>query len=230
MSKYNERIQAREMRKKGISILKIAHDLNVTKSSVSAWCRDISLTKEQNERLQKNKGVSVTTGQRIGAERNKQKKLDAILFAEKEGQKIVSKISKRELLLIATALYWSEGSKTDTTSTWMFVNSDPEMILLMNNFLVDVMDVLQEDIVCCIQINRIHEQRIKKVLIFWKKLLGLKGSQIRKPYFVNTKVNKVYENYDTYFGVCRLFVRRSKNLKYKMVGLIKALKNQILSA
>ena len=112
----------------------------------------------------------------------------------------------------------------------MFVNSDPEMILLMNNFLVDVMDVLQEDIVCCIQINRIHEQRIKKVLIFWKKLLGLKGSQIRKPYFVNTKVNKVYENYDTYFGVCRLFVRRSKNLKYKMVGLIKALKNQILSA
>ena len=166
----------------------------------------------------------------MGAEKNKNKKIEAILDANNWGNSNVNKISRRELLLIATALYWSEGAKTDSTSTLMFVNSDPEMILVMKKFLVDVMNVDLNDIACTIQINKMHEKRIRKVLIFWKKLLGLKNSQIRKPYFVNTRVNKIYDNYEQYFGVCRLFVRKGKDLQYKMRGLIKALKFEILSA
>ncbi|OGI63995.1 hypothetical protein A2733_01035 [Candidatus Nomurabacteria bacterium RIFCSPHIGHO2_01_FULL_40_20] len=230
MAKYDKRSKAQLMREKGISIIVIARKLGVSKSSVSAWCRDIILTEEQFEKLRKNIGISQKTGQRMGAETNKKKRLNAINLADIWGKKMVKKISKRELLLIATALYWSEGAKTDSTSRFMFANSDPNMILLMKNILIQVMEVAPSDIVCGIQINRIHEKRIRKVLIFWKKLLELRDSQLNKPYFVNTKVNKVYENYDNYFGVCRLFVRRSKNLKYKMLGLIKAVKGDILSA
>lgn len=53
---------------------------------------------------------------------------------------------------------------------------------------------------------------------------------MRKPYFVNTKTAKVYENYENYFGVCRLIVSKSSQLKYRMRALIKALKVNILSA
>jgi len=229
MAKYDKRIKARAMRKNGISIIVIARRLAVSKSSVSLWCRDIILTEEQSKKLVKNKGVSLTTGQRMGAETNRKKKTDVIKTSDVFGKRIIKKISKRELLLISTAFYWCEGSKTDSTSTFIFVNSDPDMILIMKKFLIYVMEVPLEDIVCSIQINRMHENRIKKVLIFWKKLLKLKSYQIRKPYFVNTKVNKVYENYDRYYGVCRLFVRRGKHLKYRMLGLIKAMKNDILS-
>lgn len=105
MSKYNERIKARELRKNGVSIVIIASILGVTKSSVSAWCRDIILTQEQNLKLEKNKGVSVTTGQRMGAEANKNMRLSAIRNAESYGQQMIKKVSTRELLLIATALY-----------------------------------------------------------------------------------------------------------------------------
>ena len=230
MSKYNERIKARQLRKNGVSIVVIASMLGVTKSSVSAWCRDITLTPEQNFKLVKNKGVSVTTGQRMGAEANKKMRLNAIRDAELYGQEMVKKISNRELLLIATALYWSEGSKSSRTSGFVFVNSDPEMILLMKKFLVSTMGVAPEDIICSVQINKIHEKRIGVVLNFWKNLLILGEEQIRKPYFVRTKTNKVYENYDTYFGVCRLIVSRSSQLKYRMNGLIKALKCNISSA
>ncbi len=230
MAKYQNRIKARIMRKDGMSILVIAKKLGVSKSSVSLWCRDIILTDEQFEKLRKNMGVSFKYGQRIASQVNRQKKLDVIEKSDKWGKGAIKKISKRELLLIATALYWSEGSKTDSTSTFMFINSDPEMILLMKRFLIDVLEVVATDIVCSIQINRVHEKRIKKVLNFWKNLLKLKYSQIRKPYFVNTKVSKIYENHENYYGVCRLFVRRSKHLKYKMLGLIKALKSNILPA
>src|SRR3990167_9063689 len=187
MAKYDKRIKARAMRKNGISIIVIARRLAVSKSSVSLWCRDIILTEEQSKKLVKNKGVSLTTGQRMGAETNRKKKTDVIKTSDVFGKRIMKK------------------------------------------FLIYVMEVPLEDIVCSIQINRMHENRIKKVLIFWKKLLKLKSYQIRKPYFVNTKVNKVYENYDRYYGVCRLFVRRGKHLKYRMLGLIKAMKNDILS-
>lgn len=230
MARYGDRIKARSMRKKGESIVVIARKLDVSKSSVSLWCRDIILTDEQFEKLRKNMGVSFKYGQRIAAQVNRQKKLDVIKKADIWGKNIIGKISPKELLLIATALYWSEGSKTDSTSTLMFINSDPDMILLMKKFLVYALDVNPKDIVCGIQINKIHEKRIKKVLIFWKKLLNLKGSQLRKPYFVNTKISKVYENYNDYYGVCRLFVRKSKHLKYKMLGLIKAMKSSILPA
>ena len=215
------------MRKDGISIVTIAKELGVSKSATSLWCRDILLTSEQIEKLKKQKGSAM--GRWMGAESNRRKKLNAINIANDWGKKHIKKISKRELLLIATALYWSEGSKSDSTSGFIFVNSDPEMIIVMKLFLVNVLQIPSKEIVCSIQINRIHEKRINMVLNFWKKLLHLRNSQFRKPYYVNTKVSKVYDNYENYYGICRLIVRKGKNIKYRMLGLIKALKGDILS-
>jgi hypothetical protein len=166
----------------------------------------------------------------MGATVNKEKKQNAIRVAHVFGKKLINKVSKKELILIVTALYWAEGSKSESTSRFMFINSDPEMILIVKKFLIFCMDISPKDIFCSIQINRIHEKRIGLVLNFWKNLLGLPDEQIKKPYFINTKVSKVYENYNDYFGVCRLIVSKSTHLKYGMLGLIDALKNNILSA
>jgi len=217
------------MRGKGISIIVIAKKLGVSKSTVSLWCRDIVLTDKQNQKLEKNKGISVKTGQRMGAEANKNKKLNVVQLADTWSEKVVGKISKRELLLVATALYWSEGSKSEQSSGFRFINSDPGMILFMKKFLKEYMDIQDEDLICSIQINKVHEPRIGKVLSFWINLLHLQDKQFRKPYFITTKSQKVYENYDDYYGICKLMVRRSSGLKYKMLGLIKSLKTVHMS-
>ena len=228
MAKYAHRIKAQKMRRSGNSILTIARKLSVSKSTVSLWCREIALNDTQIKNLKENQKSASLKGRLIGAEVNKKKRLEAITSSYYYGHKTIGIISSRERTLIATALYWSEGSKSESTTGFQFINSDPDMIILMKNFLVSDMGVLQDDIVCAIQINEIHKDRIKKVLIFWKNLLDLNDEQIRKPYFVKTKVAKVYENHDTYYGVCRLIVRKSTMLKYKMLGLIKAIKNDIL--
>ncbi len=230
MSKFVEKLKAREMRRKGKSLLEISRKLNVSKSTVSKWCEDIVLNKNQVNTLLNSRNELLTKGRMMGAAVNKRKKQKVLKDAGEFGKKLINKISHRELILIATALYWAEGSKAESTSRFMFINSDPEMILLVKKFLVLTMGVVPEDIVCSVQINRIHEKRINVVLNFWKNLLILPEGQMRKPYFVNTKVNKVYENYDNYFGVCRLIVSKSSQLKYKMNALIKALKEDILSA
>jgi len=228
MSKYDKRIVARSMRKEGASIIVIAKKLDVSKSTASKWCRDISLSEIQLQKLKQNSKAGAKIGQQTGANVNKKKRLDAIRQAEVWGKERIKKISKRELLLIATALYWCEGSKSDRTSGFIFVNSDPEMILVMKLFLVNVLQIPSEELVCSVQINRVHEKRIAVVLSFWRKLLDLPREQFRKPYYVNTNARKVYDNYENYYGICRLVVRRGMNLKYRMLGLIKAVKENIL--
>jgi len=230
MSKYELKTEARKLRKEGLPLNEIKDKLELSKSTVSLWCRDIVLTEEQYKKIKKEHIFKTQKGRLIGAQMNKNKRLDAIREANNFGKKIIKKISKRELFLIAVALYWSEGAKSDGTSGFVFVNSDHEMILVMKLFLINILHIPNEDIVCSIQINKIHEERIEVVLSFWKKLLHLQNSQIRKPYYINTKVSKIYDNYDNYYGICRLIVRRSKNLKYRMLGLIKAAKEEIMSA
>lgn len=224
---YAKRIRAGELRKRGKSINYIAAALAVSKGTASIWCRDVVLTVRQRYRLNQSMVRKTSRGRLMGALTNKQKRLTAIKEGEVAAKKIIRHINTRELVLISTALYWSEGAKSSGSSGFQFVNSDPEMILMIKQFLLHS-GVKNEDLVCAIQINEIHRQRIQRVLSFWKNLLNLQDEQIRKPYFVKTKTTKIYENYNKYFGICRLKVRRSTVLKYKMLGLIKALKSAIL--
>lgn len=222
MAKYKERIKALQMRRKGISIITIARKLDVSKSSVSHWCSDIILTDKQIEKLEKNKGVSFKTGQRIGAETNKKKKLDEISKQFKQANDLINKISLRDLLIIGASLYWAEGAKTE--SRFIFVNSDPIMVKIIFVFLTKILGVDKTMIHPTLQINFVHKKRVKKVMTFWSKYLNIPLHNFNKPYFVNVVPKKVYENYHEYYGVLRLRVLKSSSLQYKILGFIEVLK------
>ena len=51
MAKFALRIQARELRRKGVSVKTIAKQLKISKGSASIWVRDIILSVEQLEAL-----------------------------------------------------------------------------------------------------------------------------------------------------------------------------------
>src|SRR5258706_11803333 len=133
MAKSEEKIKARSLRKGGESLKVIAKILNVSPRSVSNWCRDIELTKEQTLNLEKR-----TTDPNYG---NRQKYLNLIKANKNskieklrdEGAKEINKLSKRELFLVGVSLYWAEGFKKD--SQVGFANSDPKMINLFLRWL-----------------------------------------------------------------------------------------------
>jgi len=99
------------------------------------------------------------------------------------------------------------------------------MIKFMYLWLRKVMKIKKEDIKPRIAINEMHRPRIDKVLSFWSILLGLPVSQFGNPWYVKAKVNKVYENYDSYYGILRLGVRKSGILKHRTLSMIKILGN-----
>jgi predicted transcriptional regulator len=225
MALYEKRKLAREMRRNGESIREIGRILEVSKGTISKWCSDIELTEEQIKILSVRGYGASLKGRMIGVKMNKQKKLDAIKKADEQGREIIQSIDSQEKILIATALYWAEGVKSQFHA-FQFTNSDPIMILFMKSFLLDF-GIKKDDIVITIQINEIHKSRIETVLNFWKDLLEFNSNQLTKPCFIKAKIEKVYENYDSYYGVCRLQVRKSTNLKYRILGLIKSLKQQL---
>lgn len=53
--KLREKDLAQELRKKGYSYKEMLNKINVSKSTLSLWCRNIKLTKKQYERLYKKK-------------------------------------------------------------------------------------------------------------------------------------------------------------------------------
>jgi hypothetical protein len=209
-----------------MSIGQIATQLKVSKGSVSLWCRDISLTEKQAQRLHLNSVRAGHAGRLRGALKNKQQRIERIESLRRLAQDDVGVLSKRDLLLIAVALFWAEGAKSG--SRFMFVNSDPAMILCMYRYVIEVEKVDPKDIFVRIQINRIHEPRIRSVLKFWRTLLNLSAEQFGTPYYIQALSKKVYENHSSYFGIARLGVRKGTILQYKLLGYIDALKTEHL--
>src|SRR5262249_53860948 len=135
--KLKEKLEARELRKQGLSIREICTRLGVAKSSVSLWVRDIHLTDEQieslNQKMLLNRlrfGYLSICG---GANRNKeeaQKRHEAFEQAGYERAK-----SDEQFRLIC-ALYWGEGSKTQTCS-FKLANCDPRLLRIILDWLIE---------------------------------------------------------------------------------------------
>ena len=140
---------------------------------------------------------------------------------------MIGKVTKRDLTIAALCLFWGEGSKTGSRFT--FINSDPGMIKIMKSFLTDILHVEENRIRATIQINHIHQPRIKEITSFWSKHLGLPLKYFKKPHFIMVTPKKVYDNQDVYKGILRLQVLRGSNLQYKMLGLIEAFQHGITS-
>lgn len=222
MSRFEEKRIAHTLRKQGRSITSIAKQLGVSKSSVSLWCRDIKLTSIQQQRLKQNSFDAGNKGRIIGAEINRQKRLNSIELYKKQGQIEIGELSDRDLTMLATALFWAEGAKTG--SRFIFINSDPSMIVLMVHYLTKVLKIDRERITATIQINHIHKNRIESVYDFWSSLLKLPIEHFGKPYYINVVPKKKYQNHDLYNGILRLRVNRGSGLQYKLLGYINALK------
>lgn len=220
MAKFEKRLEARRLRKKGWSIGGIAQHLNISKSTASAWCIDVRLTVAQKEFLRKKVIAAGHAGRIKGAEMNRQKKLDRINYHRYAALSEISCLSKRDLLLTGLGIYWGEGTKKGNLA---LVNSDPKLVLFMYKWFKISLGVMKDDFRPQIFINCMHKPRAQKVLTFWSDLLGLPMSQFGNTVFLKMKNKKVYENHDSYFGVIALRVKKGTDLKYRILGLIEAL-------
>ncbi|MBI4992460.1 MAG: hypothetical protein HZB99_04565 [Candidatus Harrisonbacteria bacterium] len=175
--KFEEKKLAKELRTRGDSIKEIAKKLAVSKSSVSLWVRDIQLTKAQKQILSE-KGVrkEIIEKRRVTRLINESIRRRVIIDSAKQD---ISGLSKLELLLIGSALYWAEGSKR-SKGTVILSNGDPLMIKLMMRFFRENCGVPESKFRGYIHIH--PHLDFKKAEIYWADISGIPLNQFYKTY------------------------------------------------
>src|SRR5262245_60650922 len=128
-TKKELRLEARALRQGGMSVRNVAKTLQVAKSSVSMWVRDIVLTDEQVAVLKANQGLYAA--QNSGAQSNRAKARTSRMLFQEEGRARAKEGSA--LHLAGCMLYWAEGAKA--RNKVHFVNTDPNMLLLFLRFM-----------------------------------------------------------------------------------------------
>jgi len=203
--RVEEKAKAREFRKEGKSIREITRLLNVAKSSVSVWVRDIKLTKEQELNLiERNNGNS---GPYIGSSANKEKNLEIRKKYQEEG-KIEAR--KKEWLFVAGCmLYWGEGSKRRNTVG--LANSDPYLLKLFLKFLYNYFDVKKEEISVFLQYHVDDGQTNEYYENFWLKELNLTKENLCKSNIDHRPRTSVHKGKGRkcLYGCCTVFVYRT---------------------
>ena len=218
MAKFKEKIKAQDLRRNGQSIKEIAKKLKVSKGSVSIWCRDINLTKNQIARLDERQLQGGYKGRLKGAKVQRKRYLKKVEKLKNQGFNQIGKLSKRDLLIAGIGLYWGEGSKTENRVG--FHNSDPQIIRFTMRWFREILLIPEERFTMYFIINEIHKSRLDEVTKYWSKITKISVEQFRKPVLAKVKNKKVYSNFHKHFGTLTIRIKKSSSVFYKIQGHI----------
>ena len=158
------------LRKRGKSYNEISKILKAPKSTLSFWLRDIKIPVRIEKKLwnktRRKWAQNITAFNRKRAENARQK----AKTIQENAMKEIGKLSKRELLLVGSALYWGEGYKKSRW-TLQFSNSDPVMIKVIMEFFIDICSIPREKIKGTVQIH--PNVTPKEAVNYWSKISGI---------------------------------------------------------
>ena len=183
--KLSERKKAIFLRGKGCSIKEIARALNVSKSSVSLWVKEIGLTQSQKLDLSmRGQRREIIEKRRVTRIKNELIKRRSIIESAKRD---ISNITEKELLRTGSLLYWAEGGKTK--GIVRFSNGDPRLIEIMMVFFRKICLVPELKFRGYIHIHPHLDSRTAER--YWSNISGIPLSQFYKTY---NKPNKSSQN------------------------------------
>lgn len=215
--------KAIRLRLKGLSYNQISKIINVPKSTLSSWFRNLEVSKAvKKSNIEKAKQIwakNIT----VFNKRRSQLCRAQWLQNQNEAKKDIGRISIRELKLIGSALYWAEGYKKGNWNL-VFCNSDPDMLALMMEFFLKVCHVPIGKIKAQIQL---HPRIIARVATkYWSKVIGLPVRQFSKPMLQISKSSKLKRGNTLPYGTLRIKINDVK-LVNKIKGWIEGLSQKI---
>lgn len=200
-TKTKQKELAKQLRLEGISIIKIADQLGVSKGSVSVWTRGITLTELQREKLKRRD--SQISKERAMAVSNHYRILRT--NCQNVGKE---KIKNGEPLYIAGCmLYWGEGAKDKNICK--LVNSELSMLVIFHKFLFTYFNIKNENIQLTINAyTDLHSQ--EEIENYWLEGLSLPRSCLRKSQWNNAPKSSKDVSRKLEYGTCSLAVCKTE--------------------
>lgn len=204
--KEEEKQKAIELRRKGLSIKKIAKEVSVSQSTVSLWVRDVELTPLQKQSLMLDGFKSDHNTDFRNRFRKKRMDNQTVGFESENNQD--------PFYTFICGLLWGECTKSKNRFT--FVNGDVRAIKQTKDFLDRYFQIEEERYRVSVQIW--DELTIEESKKYWLGILNLTDLCWRKP-TIKPKGKKNNNKYP--MGICRLEVSKSSKLIQEIYGSIK---------
>lgn len=208
--KTADRLTAVKLRKQGKSYSEILDTINVSKSTLSIWLRNVELSSSQRRR------IYFTLRQKNAYRLAKIKQIaksDLIKKITSESAREFGQLSNNELFVPGLMLYWAEGDKTTANETVKFSNSDPAMIKFMMKWFREICKVPENKFRIALHIHSLHcNGEIKK---YWAGITNIPRNQFHKTQIKPTTLK--HRKNPLYNGTCSIRIY-DKNLFRKIFG------------
>ncbi|MDP3696718.1 MAG: hypothetical protein Q8R55_01665 [Candidatus Taylorbacteria bacterium] len=229
MSQYIEKYKkniAIDMRKRGLSYSEIENRINVPRSTLSYWLKDLKLSVEQIKKLNEKR----LEGMKRGSEKKSSRTKKLIEEIRASSAKSIKIISKKELWLIGTVLYWRErllsGNENDLRKGVKFTSSDPYLVKLFLKWLQDIGRIKNEEIEFDIFMKEDEKSLVNETVAFWSDVTEFPEDKFRNIYFQKVRPKRKRGrriSHKTKFGLLRTRVKASSMLARQIAGWVRGI-------
>ncbi|MBI2068843.1 MAG: hypothetical protein HYT67_01935 [Candidatus Yanofskybacteria bacterium] len=204
-----------ELRKKGFSYSDIQNSINIPRSTIAYWLKDIELSDEQAKKLKAKRSAV--------AKSNSEKRTARILREtediKRSSAKKIGDITKRELWLMGIVLYWKFGNESDLRKGINFTSSDPYLIKLFLKWRKDIGRIGDEEILFDIFLGKNKKDSLDRIKNYWASITGFSKGYFTRVYFYKTGKSEL--------GLLRVRVKASSMLARQMAGWIEGIRRSL---
>ncbi len=214
MKNWEKKEVVRDLRRHGLSYKELRQrvQFDISKSTISDWCKDIELTSEQKNRLDKLFRDGSYRGRLLGSKTTQARRAEEIKKIKEKARLEISSLNKNEFKLAGLMLYWVEGAKSRYID---ITNSDPLLIKFMVDWLRIVCGVPKERFRVSLHLH--SGQSEVKIKRYWSKITKIPTQQFGKSYI--KKEGSGYRKNILYKGTIKIRVCDS-NLLHRVLGWI----------
>lgn len=183
--------------------------LDIPKSTISTWFgktlkRPINEQARQEHFARINKLASAAIKKKWGEKREKEAQLIRARVDKELKDYPLENIGFYKAML--AMLYWAEGNKYKGVSGTGFVNTDPSLAKLYISLLRKCYNVDEAKFRIKLHVHYYHS--VKKVKIFWSKILNVSLSQFGKVYIKKRSKTKRFRK--NFSGICFIYYKSSE--------------------
>ncbi|MEE8376018.1 MAG: hypothetical protein V3S26_06845 [Acidimicrobiia bacterium] len=215
LSRWEKSELGKDLRRQGLSYGEIMELIDVKKSTLATWCREVKLTTEQIAAIKRRRaqepGIPVDTQWKRRLE---------IENIRNEAAKAIPELINDPLWLAGVVLYWAEGAKT--RNDLRLANADPRALRL---FIDWVRAFLNPKARFSIQLHLHEGNDDLAAQAHWREQTGLLEANYYKT-FIKPKGTGHRKNHLPH-GVCTIKVRECSNAWQTTMAWIEGLTGQL---
>ena len=173
----------------------------ISKSTLSSWCKNISLNLKQRQRITSLIQRNTRQAQKKAVNAQHERRLKYLALLANNNARLPSLLKKTAVAKIVLAtLYAAEGTKGDRGSL-TFGNSDPLLIKLFLRLLRACYPILERKFRCTLQCRA--DSNIRALERFWRHTTKIPRKQFYRARIDPRSIGKKTQK-KNYRGVCRL--------------------------